>query len=193
MEDPFQQKPLPITPSLVNALRAIRDDVSRIAIWVDQICINQADIDERSSQVALMDRIYTNASYVQIWIGDDTQDMSVSKAFDLSRHLGLFGSHLHKEFGPSHRVGDYEVDDQTCRKYGIPMLQEAMSEYATLVSLICRPWFSRSWIVQEVALNENIKVSCGSSEIAFIPLWTAISFCYQQFPSSVGSHRSGYA
>ncbi|KAJ3460680.1 hypothetical protein MRS44_011547 [Fusarium solani] len=183
---PLPANPLPLTPNLVNALRAIRDDVSCIAIWVDQICINQADIDERSSQVALMDHIYTNARYVQIWIGDDTQDRSVAKAFDLARHLGSFGSRLRKLFGPSSRVGDYDVDVQTCRKYGIPLLQEAMSEYATLVSLVCRPWFSRSWIVQEVALNENIKVSCGSSEITFITLWTAISFCYQQFPSSIG-------
>lgn len=184
---PLPANPLLLTPNLVNALRAIRDDVSCIAIWVDQICINQADIDERSSQVALMDRIYTNARYVQIWIGDDTQDRSVAKAFELARHLGSLGLRLHKLFGPSSRVGDYDVDVQTCRKYGIPLLQEAMSEYATLVSFICRPWFSRSWIVQEVALNENIKVSCGSSEITFIPLWTAISFCYQQFSSSVGS------
>ncbi|KAM6529764.1 hypothetical protein FALCPG4_007892 [Fusarium falciforme] len=180
-------KPLSLTLNLVNALRAIRDDVSRIPIWVDQICINQADIDERSSQVALMDRIYKNASYVRIWIGDDTQDRRVAKAFDLARHLGLFGSRLGNMFAPAHGVGHYDVDVQTCRKYGIPLLQEAMSEYATLVSLICRPWFSRSWIVQEVALNKNIKVSCGSSDIAFIPLWTAISFCSQQFSSSVKS------
>ncbi|UPK92083.1 hypothetical protein LCI18_003018 [Fusarium solani-melongenae] len=168
----FYSKPLSLALNLVNALRAIRDEVSHIPIWVDQICINQADIDER---------------YVRIWIGDDTQDGSVAKAFNLVQHLGSFDSRLYKEFTPSNGVGDCDVDVQTCRKYGIPLLHEAMSEYATLVSFICRPWFSRSWTVQEVALNANIKVSCGSSVIAFIPLWTAISFCSQQFSSSVGS------
>ena len=37
--------------------------------WIDAICINQEDPDERSKQVALMDYIYTRASCVLIWLG----------------------------------------------------------------------------------------------------------------------------
>ncbi|KAM5361669.1 hypothetical protein ACJZ2D_012946 [Fusarium nematophilum] len=153
---PLPRKPLSLTPNLIRALRAIREDVVYKKIWVDQICINQADVDERSSQVAFMNRIYTNASY----------------AFDLARCLGDLGLPFYKDIVSSLGLAEDSVDIASCREHGIPLLGEALGEYAALVSLICRPWFSRSWIVQEVALNnKHISVSCGPSEIPFRTLW----------------------
>ncbi len=38
-------------------------------LWVDAICINQSDPDERGHQVRLMDRIYSEADCVSIWLG----------------------------------------------------------------------------------------------------------------------------
>lgn len=38
-------------------------------LWVDQICINQLDHDERSQQVSMMDKIFRSASKVLIWLG----------------------------------------------------------------------------------------------------------------------------
>ncbi|KAI0423955.1 hypothetical protein F5Y09DRAFT_325745 [Xylaria sp. FL1042] len=40
-------------------------------LWVDAICINQEDIEERNAQVRVMDEIYRNACYVSIWLGLD--------------------------------------------------------------------------------------------------------------------------
>nr|UMZ45361.1 hypothetical protein [Paramyrothecium roridum] len=184
---PLPRKSLPLTPNLIKALRTIRQRHAYRTAWVDQICINQADADERSAQVAIMKRIYTNAKSVMIWLGDDTPDGHVAKAFELARHLGGPGSRFYQEAGFSLGLGDYTVDVASCRKYGIPLLPEASNEYATLVSLVCRPWFSRSWIVQEVALNKNIIVSCGASEIPFQPLWVAISYCYRELGYNAGA------
>lgn len=41
--------------------------------WVDAICINQEDLEERSAQVQIMPDIYSNASCVIVWLGDDSQ------------------------------------------------------------------------------------------------------------------------
>lgn len=41
--------------------------------WVDAICINQADLEERSAQVQIMPQIYSQASCVIVWLGDDSQ------------------------------------------------------------------------------------------------------------------------
>lgn len=38
-------------------------------VWIDALCINQTDIDERSAQVRLMPQIYSNASCVIVWLG----------------------------------------------------------------------------------------------------------------------------
>lgn len=39
-------------------------------IWIDAICINQEDLEERSIQVARMYSIYDNAQSVLIWLGE---------------------------------------------------------------------------------------------------------------------------
>lgn len=58
-----------VTDNLYNALLHMRRRYRRCTIWIDQLCINQADIDERSSQVARMGSIYSTASRVNVWLG----------------------------------------------------------------------------------------------------------------------------
>ncbi|PMD45785.1 heterokaryon incompatibility, partial [Hyaloscypha variabilis F] len=47
----------------------MRDDL--LVIWIDAICINQRNIEERNAQVQLMRRIYQQAIYVRIWLDMD--------------------------------------------------------------------------------------------------------------------------
>ena len=43
--------------------------VTLLQIWADAVCINQNDLDERSSQVSMMGHIYKNAHQCQVWLG----------------------------------------------------------------------------------------------------------------------------
>jgi Heterokaryon incompatibility protein (HET) len=61
---------IPITENLDFALRKLRLDGIR-ALWVDAICINQQDVQERAQQVRLMGRIFSQAKSVIIWTGLD--------------------------------------------------------------------------------------------------------------------------
>ncbi|KAK4221576.1 heterokaryon incompatibility protein-domain-containing protein [Podospora fimiseda] len=60
---------LKITPSLENALRALRSKTETIHLWADAVCINQEDNEEKSIQVKGMSGIYTNARMVRLWLG----------------------------------------------------------------------------------------------------------------------------
>jgi hypothetical protein len=62
-------RPVSVTQNLFTGLQRIRDPTARLTIWVDALCINQADDDERCSQVQLMRKIYTSATEVLIWLG----------------------------------------------------------------------------------------------------------------------------
>jgi hypothetical protein len=42
--------------------------------WIDAICINQADLDERTEQIKIMRQIYRKAHSVAVWLGDDDGD-----------------------------------------------------------------------------------------------------------------------
>lgn len=67
-----------------------------MTIWVDAICINQDDEDEKDHQIPLLDVIYSCATTVYIWLGAGTSTSSSYAAINwLSKaskfQLGLFG------------------------------------------------------------------------------------------------------
>jgi hypothetical protein len=68
-----------ISLDLHYALRNLRHGHQPCYVWIDTICINQADIAERNSQVKIMREVYARAKSVCIWLG-----MPPSSAGDLT-------------------------------------------------------------------------------------------------------------
>lgn len=66
-----------VTVSANNALRRLRETFGKVTVWVDALCINQADEGERNNQVALMRAIYTSACQVVVYLGE-VRDSGVS-------------------------------------------------------------------------------------------------------------------
>ncbi|KAF8859326.1 heterokaryon incompatibility, partial [Acephala macrosclerotiorum] len=60
-----------VTPNLGAALRRLRYKEKWRLVWIDAICVNQEDLDERSQQVMLMRNIYSPARRVIVWLGED--------------------------------------------------------------------------------------------------------------------------
>lgn len=64
-----------VTSNLEIALRYLRKSRSfpilSERLWIDAICINQQDVEERNSQVRRMREVYRRASRVLIWLGAD--------------------------------------------------------------------------------------------------------------------------
>jgi hypothetical protein len=53
-----------VQPDLLAALKALRHPQEDRYLWIDAICINQADIGERNHQVEMMSTIYGQAKRV---------------------------------------------------------------------------------------------------------------------------------
>lgn len=64
-----------VTKNLFSAL--INIDVPTSKIWVDAICIRQADDEEKSWQVQQMREIYQQAEYTMAWLGPQTEDCNI--------------------------------------------------------------------------------------------------------------------
>ncbi|KAK2061504.1 HET-domain-containing protein, partial [Colletotrichum caudatum] len=60
-----------ITINCANALRRLRFPGWARDVWVDAICINQEDSNERSHQVGIMQYIYATAIRVVVYLGED--------------------------------------------------------------------------------------------------------------------------
>lgn len=138
-----------ITTNLESALRHLRlNDRSR-TLWADAICINQNDPDEKIHQIRNMDNIYRKASSVCMWLGEEANDSDA--AMELIN--------LHRNDTPEWRA--------------LRQVKDLSRQCKALTYLICRPWFTRRWIVQEIMLARCNVVYCGTRSTTWNALYRA--------------------
>ncbi|GAB1195906.1 hypothetical protein APSETT444_005171 [Aspergillus pseudonomiae] len=63
-----------VNQNLHSALRRLRDPTFERILWVDAICINQADDKEKERQIQAMGKIYARANQVVVWLGDEADN-----------------------------------------------------------------------------------------------------------------------
>lgn len=82
-----------ITSNLREALLHFRHPKHHRTIWVDSICIDQRNLEERSHQVQRMAHIYREAETVLVWLGNDNG--FASRAF---QSLRMMAEGKHSQF-----------------------------------------------------------------------------------------------
>lgn len=60
-------QPFSISSSLLEALRALRTEKNNRTLWVDSICVNQNDVEERGEQAGLENKALEHATAVIAW------------------------------------------------------------------------------------------------------------------------------
>ena len=60
-----------VTSNLELALRYLRLPFEELSLWVDALCIDQNNNNEKSHQVGLMDEVYKQCSTVKIFLGHE--------------------------------------------------------------------------------------------------------------------------
>ncbi|EXL76500.1 hypothetical protein FOPG_08773 [Fusarium oxysporum f. sp. conglutinans race 2 54008] len=145
---------LMIGANLADALEHLRYPDKARTIWIDAICINQDDIQERNSQVPQMRSIYSLAKSVLVWLGPDA---------DGSGHalhtLVYFAAQV--EFSIDETYGDApKAQEKTWWDPRVP-LPWNKETWASITALFQRPYFRRVWVLQEVMLASNAIVQCG--------------------------------
>jgi len=115
------------------------------AIWIDALCINQADVDERNAEVRMMADIYSSADKVLVWLGegDSDSDWFFDRTADEDFVAGLEA--LSEPAPPSPASGHLRA--------------EAICQH----NVGRRPWWSRIWVLQECVLaKDEPVVACGT-------------------------------
>jgi hypothetical protein len=158
--------PFQVTRNLEAALQELRKHYrikQGFRIWADAVCINQNDLDERGSQVAMMRQIYLTAWHVVIWLGPkaDNSDLAMVELRYFSLRSKGYANPLE---GVTKRVEKMIIDIPGVLqwRHRSTFARLRISAYRALYHLFCRPYFRRLWILQEVALGKgNMPVLCG--------------------------------
>lgn len=158
-----------ITRSLESALRQMRLNTGVRVLWVDAICINQADDDEKSAQVAIMAKIYKGGKQTLAWLGNaDCWTGMAFKYFKRQISEDSNSTGIHEE--PTDE-SEYWAGDPTAKSQDLRHLRRVWEIYQNLLShvffrsILDRPYFERAWIVQEIVLSSEVIFMCGKHEI----------------------------
>jgi hypothetical protein len=163
-------KRLSVTKTLWQALNRFRHPDKVVTLWVDWICVCQERTQERNAQVEMMGEIFKAASKVIVWLGDD--DNGSRAGMQLAKQL------LH--------IAIYQPPDgltpANLELHGLP--KRGHKRWKALSLILRRPWFWRTWVVQEVALNENVELVLGSLSFTWEELELIVCLLEGQLPQA---------
>lgn len=145
-----------VTRNLRNALIHIRgwqtssedkqlfSSIARTAmspyIWIDELCIDQDHLEERSQQVSIMGELYSKASLVLAWLGE--HEPLTRSGFEMLRQLEQIADGTRRN-GERVTSGSFR-DEEFWARYGVgPFSNEQWRAY---IDLITREWFTRTWV-----------------------------------------------
>lgn len=134
LRGPEHTKRLPITANLQAVLQHLCEGTTTggdgcdrqqpaLALWVDALCINQADTAEKSHQITLMKDVYSKAEETCLWLGPADGDSDLAM----------------ETIGELYAARTYVLPDDES-------LSEAQIQ--AINALMGREWWSRIWVVQ---------------------------------------------
>lgn len=159
-------RPLSIKPNLEKALSYIRlPDLAR-RVWIDALCIDQTNVDERTRQVQYMTKVYKHAARTIAWIG--AKSPGIELAFDAIKAMASVREMVKEDIsaGPGR-----QIDDETSKEImaaTVASLPEGTMQ--SLVDLYARPYLARSWVIQEVSVCSWAVAKCEELEVSFLDL-----------------------
>jgi hypothetical protein len=139
-----------IRKNLDAALRQFKHPRRDICVWVDALCINQSDVIEKKAQVSRMHEVYSEAQEVVVWLGEGNEE--TRKTFELLRS-----------------ILNLEKLDKLIKEKIKP------EQWMLIVKLMKLSWFSRRWVIQELALARQATVRWGDHSLPWEQFADAIA------------------
>ena len=141
--------------------------------WIDSICINQDDLEEKSQQVSMMDKIFSKAAHVLIWLGDASENES------LLYYAEDRGVNVHEiewsDFLNETTFGQSNSSDEDAETH--------------LGLITNNDYWTRLWIIPETVLARNLYVVFGRTQISLKAVKNMRDFCSVDWQTYLAGRR----
>ena len=168
-----------IKANLESALRSLRLPHQARRLWVDAMCINQDDTDERTRQVQYMRLMYRHAARTIVWLG--VRSPGIEEVFNLTQMIAEIKTATAKnQSGHSQPTNKSPERQATSSGFIVepelvtqlfdanPEVVERMTEFFD------KDYFMRMWCVQEVVVSPWCIAKCEELETSFMDILSTI-------------------
>ncbi|TGJ79535.1 hypothetical protein E0Z10_g9225 [Xylaria hypoxylon] len=168
--------PVPVSTGLFAVLHHIQKEAEPVVVWIDALCINHADENERekSLQVSQLAQIFATAEKTLVWLGvtADRSDEAMKvlrrlaeEQLTLSAYVANWtpqlGHQLVQKILPS-RFLNSSAAASPGNKEPLELQKELESLRAPLKALMERDYWMDLWSLVELCLSHKGLIVCGS-------------------------------
>lgn len=125
--------------------------------WIDALCINQVhrnDNPEKIAQLSQMKEIYAGAGETIIWLGTGSPSLHQSMR-------------LIRQASNRHRTVELEAKDDSEDDEDVQDVEELESAIRHVLE---EPYWTRTWVLQELVVSNQTRLVCGQEEMYFLEL-----------------------
>lgn len=115
-------------------------------LWIDALCIDQTNPADKKAQIMHMGKIYRKCTQFTIWLGEDSETSALA-------------------VNALTRIGSMESVDQFFELKG--------RARSAIIDFLNRSWWTRVWIVQEVAMAADpgvARILCGKHQLPWLKM-----------------------
>ncbi|EWZ48781.1 hypothetical protein FOZG_04258 [Fusarium oxysporum Fo47] len=172
-----------------------------LRLWIDQLCINQQDLKERSHQVGFMRDIYQGAERTLAclstsktsgrgmkWLIDlcdavPSQEDDGPFQHDSEDEIGIDGeaesedgtqeSDELSDTSDSERLGGYRQQGlRVCDYFWDSMhIEKFVNGWIAFYDVLSSPWWNRAWICQEFLVSDHVSFMFGDHFVSWEQCW----------------------
>lgn len=172
---------LGIGPNLLQALVDLREEGSPRLLWVDAICINQTDKEEKNTQVPLMKDIYTRAQRTICYLGPK-DSIYTRRCYDMLEGLAQEATTLQAERQEAGMVAMPETEPAFVNQFQTtPVESDLVRKYTLLgadgiTDMASSTWWQRAWTTQELLLSPKPIIMTGRYTMPWEDLRIAVDY-----------------
>ncbi|KAI1741664.1 heterokaryon incompatibility protein-domain-containing protein [Xylaria scruposa] len=173
-----------VTQNCLDGLWHLKEIYGSLRIWVDAICINQNNKEEKNGQLPLMGTIYSQANRVFIWLGPGNNKTDAAMEYlrvgclPFARSLC---SHVGRSQVPTGNRMSISLALHWCSRL---FTLRQKPHFEGLQDILDRCWIKRLWTLQEVLLAKDAVIVCGTTTLPWFSMVLAMQYIQMNSPKS---------